>query len=195
MLVTALTIGLPLTNSVTVFEVLSFLVGVVTVVPQIMMPFAADLAPPERRASAIAIVLSGLLLGVMFARVVAGVIANFVTWRIVFWLAVGLQSFTLLMFYFMLPDFPAKNTKLSYFGILYTMARFAVTEPVLIQGALINVAGSACFTNFWVSSISLQTLAFCILTKPTGNPDVPPRRSDIQLLDVSSPCPSARYHH
>jgi predicted MFS family arabinose efflux permease len=149
-LAAGLTIGLPITSSVTVFEVLSLLVGFTSVVPQIMMPFAADLAPPERRASAIAIVLSGLLLGVMYARVIAGTIANFVTWRVVYWLALGLQAVMLVLFYFMLPDFPAKNTNLSYFGILLTMAKFAVTEPLLIQAALINIAGSACFTNFWV---------------------------------------------
>ena len=160
LLAAALTIGLPVTSSVGVFEGLSFLVGFTSVVPQIMMPFAADLAPPEKRASALAIVLSGLLLGVMFARVVAGVVANFVTWRVVFWLSLGLQSFILVLFYFMLPDFPAKDTKLTYFGILRTTAKFAVTEPVLIQGMLVNIGGSACFTNFWVRKAPLTRHAY-----------------------------------
>ena len=149
-LAAALTIGLPITSSVRVFEAFSFLVGFTSIVPQIMMPFAVDLAPPEKRASALAIVLSGLLLGVMFARVVAGIVANFTSWRIVFWLSVGLQAAVLVLFYFILPDFPAKDNKLTYFSIPFTMAKFAVTEPVLIQGALMNAAGSACFTNFWV---------------------------------------------
>lgn len=146
----ALTIGLPLTSSLHVFEGLSFLVGFCSVVPQIMMPFAADLAPPHKRAQALAIVLSGLLLGILFARVVAGIIANFVTWRIVYWMAVGLQGAILALLYFKLPDFPSKNKHMTYFGILYTMAKFAVTEPVLIQACLINIASMACFTNFWV---------------------------------------------
>lgn len=146
-----LTIGLPLTNSLHTFEALSFLIGFTSVVPQILMPFAADLAPPERRASALAIVLSGLLLGILFARVLAGVIANFVTWRIVYWLAVGLQAGVLGLLYLKLPDFPAKNTHMTYLGILYTMAKFAVTEPLLVQASLINIASMACFTNFWVT--------------------------------------------
>ena len=57
----SLTIGLAVTSSLVAFEVLCFLVGVFTVVPQILMPLAADLAPPERRASALSIVLSGEL--------------------------------------------------------------------------------------------------------------------------------------
>ena len=146
----ALTIGLPLTSSLHVFEGLSFLIGFTSVVPQIMMPFAADLAPPHKRASALSIVLSGLLLGILFARVLAGVVANFVIWRVVYWIALGLQIAIIVLLYFKLPDFPAKNKHMSYFGILYTMAKFAVTEPVLIQAALVNIASMSCFTNFWV---------------------------------------------
>lgn len=148
----ALTIGLPITNSIAVFEGLTFLIGGMSVVPQILMPFAADLAPPERRASALSIVLSGLLFGVLIARVLAGVIANFVTWRVVYWLALGLQVFVLVFLYFMLPDWPAKNDHMTYAGILYTMAKFTVTEPLLIQAVFVNLASMACFTNFWVGT-------------------------------------------
>lgn len=145
-----LTIGLPLTSNVVVFEVISFFVGTASVVPQILMPLAADLAPPHKRASALSVVLSGLLFGVLIARVVAGIIANFASWRIVYWLAIGLQAFMLVLLYLKLPDYPAKNKGMSYFGILYSMAKFAVTEPVLVQALLVNLASMACFTNFWV---------------------------------------------
>jgi len=105
----SLTIGLAVTHSLVAFEVLTFLVGIVTVTPQILMPFAADLAPPHKRASAISIVLSGLLFGVLLARVLAGVIANFVTWRVVYYLSIGLQFGVLTLLYLVLPDWPAKK--------------------------------------------------------------------------------------
>ena len=147
----ALTIGLPLASSLQTFEALSFLIGFTSPVPQILMPFAADLAPPHKRAAALSIVLSGLLLGVLFARVIAGVIANFVTWRIVYWLALGLQACVLVLMYFKLPDFPSKNNHMTYFGILYTMAKFAVTEPLLIQSCLISISSMSSFISFWVT--------------------------------------------
>lgn len=146
----ALTIGLPLTSSVTGFEVISFFVGLASVVPQIMIPLAADLVPPERRAAALSIVLSGLLLGILIARVLSGVVAQFVTWHVVYWIALGVQAALFVLLYFTIPDFPAKNKHLTYFKILYTLAKFAVTEPVLAQAALVLVCSSACFTNFWV---------------------------------------------
>ncbi|KDR77512.1 hypothetical protein GALMADRAFT_65873 [Galerina marginata CBS 339.88] len=148
---TSLTIGLAVTNRLVVFEVLSFLVGAVTVTPQILIPLAADLAPEKRRASAISVVLSGLLFGVLIARVLAGVIAEFKSWRVVYYFAIAVQAFVLVGSYFMLPDYPSKNSNLTYFNILWTMAKFSVTEPLLIQACLINMASSACFSNFWVT--------------------------------------------
>jgi hypothetical protein len=53
--------------------------------------------------------------------------------------------------YLVIPDYPAKNPKLSYLGILLTMAKFAYTEPILIQACLVNMASCMCFTNFWVT--------------------------------------------
>lgn len=149
----SLSIGLAVTRSLIVFSALTFLVGVVTVTPQVLIPFAADLAPPHRRASAISIVLSGLLFGVLLARVLAGVIAQFTSWRVVYYLAIGVQAFILALLYTVLPDWPAKNkgAGVSYFGILKSMARYAVTEPVLIQASIMQFASSACFSNFWVT--------------------------------------------
>ncbi|KJA16288.1 hypothetical protein HYPSUDRAFT_147937 [Hypholoma sublateritium FD-334 SS-4] len=148
---TCLTIGLAVTNNLAVFEALSFLVGVLTVTPQILIPLAADLAPENRRASAISVVLSGLLFGILIARVLAGVIAQFVSWRVVYYFSIGVQTLVLFGSYFMLPDYPSKNADLTYLKILWTMAKFSVTEPILIQACLVNMASSACFSNFWVT--------------------------------------------
>lgn len=148
---TSLTIGLAITSDLVVFEALSFLVGVVSVVPQILLPLAADLAPPERRATALSVVLSGLLFGVLIARVLAGVIAEFTSWRVVYYFSIGVQALVLVGSYLIIPDYPAKNKGLTYWDILRTMAKFACTEPLLIQACLINMASSACFSNFWVT--------------------------------------------
>lgn len=148
---TCLTIGLAVTSNLAVFEALSFLVGVLTVTPQILIPLAADLAPENRRASAISVVLSGLLFGILIARVLAGVIAQFVSWRVVYYFSIGVQTLVLFGSYFMLPDYPSKNADLTYLKILWTMAKFSVTEPILIQACLVNMASSACFSNFWVT--------------------------------------------
>ncbi|KAJ7776834.1 major facilitator superfamily domain-containing protein [Mycena maculata] len=147
----SLTIGLAVTPNLVVFETLSFLIGIVSVTPQILIPLAADLAPPERRAAALSVVYSGLLFGILVARVIAGIIAQFTSWRVVFYFAIGVQYLVLSASYFVIPDYPAKNHDISYWGILRTMAKFAYTEPILVQACLVNLASCACFTNFWVT--------------------------------------------
>jgi predicted MFS family arabinose efflux permease len=123
----------------------------VSVTPQILVPLAADLAPEKRRASAISIVLSGLLFGILIARVLAGIIAQFTSWRVVYYFAIGVQTLVLVGSYLMLPDYPSKNKDLTYWHILWSMGKYAFTEPILIQACLISIASSACFSNFWVT--------------------------------------------
>lgn len=150
-LTTSLTIGLAVTRSLSVFLALSFLVGTFSVTPQILITLTADLAPPHRRATAISIVLAGLLLGVLVARVVAGVIAEYAPWRSVYYMAIGVQALILFCLWATVPDYPPKNKGLTYFGVLWSMAKSAVTEPALIQACLVNFLSSACFMSFWVT--------------------------------------------
>jgi predicted MFS family arabinose efflux permease len=180
---TCLTIGLAITNSLHAFETLSFFVGVVTVVPQIVLPLAADLAPPERRASAISIVLSGLLFGILVARVLAGVIANFTTWRVIYFVAIGVQSIVLVGAYLIIPDYPAKNQGLTYFNILTSMAKFAVTEPTLIQASIILLCSSACFSSYWVR-LSRASHSYPHLFVSPGYIDISAWRTTLSLLYV-----------
>ena len=155
-----MTIGLAVTNSLVVFEVLTFLTGVASVVPQVLVPLAADIAPMNRKAGAIAIVWAALLFGILFARVLAGVITNFSSYRNVYYMATGLQFATLLASYILIPNVPAKKTGLSYFGILRSMCKLAVTEPLLVQCSVSILVSNMCFTNFWV------TLTFLLLDAP-----------------------------
>ncbi|KAF9522312.1 major facilitator superfamily domain-containing protein [Crepidotus variabilis] len=147
----ALSIGLAITNSFVAFEVISFFVAIFSVTPQVLIPLTADLVPAQRRATSIAIVLSGLLMGVLLARVLSGIIAEFSSYKNVYWMGVAGQFLLISAIYFICPDTPVKNPDLSYFNILWTMAKYATTEPQLIQGCLIIFAGSAVFAGFWVT--------------------------------------------
>ncbi|KAH9831421.1 major facilitator superfamily domain-containing protein [Rhodofomes roseus] len=147
----SLSIGLAFTNSLPVFEALSFLVGVFTIVPQVLVALAADLNPPHRRAAAMSIVMSGLLFGVLTARVVAGIVAEYVSWRVVYYIAFASQYAIALLLYLTVPDYPSKNKGATYWGILWTMAKLAVTEPVIVQAALVLIPNAAVYANFWVT--------------------------------------------
>ncbi|KAI9644949.1 hypothetical protein NHQ30_006984 [Ciborinia camelliae] len=73
-----------LTNSFTLFITISFITALTTVTPQLMLPLVYELAPPHRRATSLAIVSSGLLLGLLFARLVSGILTQYTDWRAVY---------------------------------------------------------------------------------------------------------------
>ncbi|KAF9474596.1 MFS DHA1 transporter [Pholiota conissans] len=148
---TLLSIGLAVTANIVVFEAITFVMGFTNVSAQILSPLVAEIAPLERRAFAYSIVLAGLMFGILFARVLAGIIGEFVVWRIVYYVAVGLQTIVLLVLYFTLPDYPSPNRGLPYWKIHWSMAKLAVMEPVVVQAVLINLGTSACFAYFWVT--------------------------------------------
>ncbi|KAI1822157.1 MFS general substrate transporter [Xylaria intraflava] len=153
-------IGLCMTTNFKAFISLSFLCGVGTVTPQLMLPLVGDLAPSHRRAASLSIVVSGLSLGLLVARVLSGVVANYTSWRNIYWLALGAQYFTFIVLFFTLPDYPAKNNGLKYFRALWKMCVLVVKEPLLMQACLMGFLLSSAFTNFWT------TLTF-LLSSPT----------------------------
>ncbi|KAF8441083.1 major facilitator superfamily domain-containing protein [Boletus edulis BED1] len=148
---TCLSVGLALSRSVIAFCTLAVLLGVFNVTPQILIPMAADLAAPQHRARIISILQSGLMLGILGTRVLSGVIGYYTTWHTVYYIAIGVQVIVLCGAYVLIPDRPPKNLHLTYGKILHTMVTYSVTEPRLVQAALINFASIACWTKFWVT--------------------------------------------
>src|SRR4051812_36590122 len=62
------TAGAALAPNLSVVVVMSFLIGFTAVIPQVMIPLAAELANPEEQGKTIGMVLSGVLLGILLAR-------------------------------------------------------------------------------------------------------------------------------
>lgn len=153
-------LGLCLTSNLGVFTAISFLVSITTVTPQLMLPLVGDLAPPHRRAAALSVVVSGLQLGILVARVLSGTISNFVTWRAVYWMAFGLQYLIFILLWLFMPDYPATNTSLNYFKLLWSIVQMLTKHPVLVQACLAGFFTSSTFTSFWT------TLTFLLAGTP-----------------------------
>jgi MFS family permease len=82
LLVTAVALAVAgLSPDFTLFLVMSVAIGVTSVVVQILVPFAAHIAPADQRGKYVGRVMSGLLLGVLLARSVASVAAAAWGWR------------------------------------------------------------------------------------------------------------------
>ena len=135
--------------------------GVTTVTPQLMIPLVGDFAPPHRRASLLSVVVSGLMCGLLIARLLSGVVSNFTSWRNIYWFACGAQYMLALALYIFMPDYPSTNPDgLNYFRALGSIPYMMVTEPVLVQACLVVFTISCVFTSFWT------TLTFLLASPP-----------------------------
>jgi len=126
-----------------------------------MLPLVGDLAPPNRRATALSIVVSGFALGILIARVLSGTITNYTSWRTVYWMSCGLQYLIFALLFLFMPDYPSKNPGgLNYFNMLWSHIPIILRNPVLVQASLISFFNSATFTSFWT------TLTFLLAGSP-----------------------------
>ncbi|KAK3073620.1 hypothetical protein LTR53_004630 [Teratosphaeriaceae sp. CCFEE 6253] len=145
-----LSIGLAVTNSLNVFLAIQFITAITTVTPQLMLPLVGDLAPPNRRAAAMSIVVSGLMLGILLARLLSGIMTQYVSWRYVYWLSVACQYAIFVGLWLFMPDYPATNKGgMNYFKMLWSILPMVAKHPILVQACLISFFTSATFTNFW----------------------------------------------
>ncbi|KAF6802303.1 membrane protein [Colletotrichum musicola] len=160
-------LGLCVTNSFTAFSALSFIVGAATVTPQLMLPLVADMAPANRKASSLSIVTSGLMLGMLVARLLSGIVANYTSWRNIYWFAFAAQYLLLALLFSFMPDYPSTNPDgLSYPRALWTIATMFVSEPVLVHACLVGFCISSIFTSFWT------TLTFLLASPPYEYPSI-----------------------
>jgi predicted MFS family arabinose efflux permease len=116
-----------------------------------MLPLVGTLAPPNKRATALSIVVSGLMLGLLMARLLSGIIANYSSWRNVYWMSFALQYSILILLWIWMPDYPQSNKNISYFRILFSILELLVKHPVLVQASIIAFLNSSCFTSFWTT--------------------------------------------
>jgi len=147
--------------SLAVLGALALVLGVTSVVIQMLIPFAATLAAPEERTWAIGTVLSGLLTGILLSRTFAGVVAQLAGWRGVYAIAaIGMAATTVTLYKF-LPDLPPEIDT-SYGAQLRQTLSLVRTQPVLRWRSLIGACGFGSFSAFWT------TVSFLLARPPYG---------------------------
>lgn len=138
--------------------------GVCSVVAQILVPFAATLAAPEDRGRSVGFVMSGLLLGILLARVVAGGISSLFDWRMVYAFAAVSMTICAGGLAVSLPRC-REDAGLGYARLLLSVAELFLQEPILRLRAVFGMLSFALFSLFWTP------LTFLLKAPPYGYPD------------------------
>jgi predicted MFS family arabinose efflux permease len=142
--------------------VASLLLGASTIVPQLIIPFAAAIAEPGDRGKVVGTVMSGLLVGILSARTVSGVVGGWLGWRAMYAIAALLMVMLILAFRGLLPCTGASASGLTYSALLRSLLVLVREEPVLRHSALFGALTFAAFSVFWT------TLAFHLSRPPFG---------------------------
>jgi len=137
------------------------LVGVTSVMAQILVPFAATLTPDAERGRVVGTVVSGLLLGILLARTISGLVAQVAGWRTVYWVAAILMLAQAVLLWAKLPTY-RQHVGLTYPRLLSSVLKIARAEPVVRRRALFGALSFGAFSVLWT------TLAFLLSGPPYG---------------------------
>ncbi|GAB2477092.1 MFS transporter [Jatrophihabitans fulvus] len=133
-----------------VFLAASVLVGLTSVVAQIVVPLAAHLAPEAERGRFVGRVMSGLLLGILLARTFSSLLAEAWGWRSVFFVSAGLTVVLAAVLLRMLPERTPEHQD-GYASLLRSVGSIVREEPVLRRLALSQACQFGAFTAFWTA--------------------------------------------
>ncbi|MBU4680572.1 MFS transporter [Cedecea davisae] len=135
------------------------LTGLFSVVAQILVPFAATLAAPEKRGKVVGTIMSGLLLGILLARTVAGLLASLGGWRTVYWVASALMALMAIALWRGLPQVK-QESHLNYPQLLTSIFSLFIKNSLLRTRALLGCLTFANFSILWTS------MAFLLASPP-----------------------------
>ncbi|MCL9635854.1 MFS transporter [Bacillus zanthoxyli] len=135
--------------------VTSLALGIVTVVPQIIVPLAAN----HNRGKILGNVAIGLVCGILGARLISGFIDVHFGWRMVYWTSAVATLFMILLVYVYFPRSKGGNAT-SYKHLLMSLGPLFIKERALQQACVSQGMMFASFSAFWT------TLVFLLHTHP-----------------------------
>jgi predicted MFS family arabinose efflux permease len=134
-------------------------VGVTSVVAQILVPLASTLAGESERGRVVGKVMSGLLIGILIARTASGLLAELGGWRLVFGVSAGLMVLLTIVLRLNLPEV-RPTTDISYPALLRSVGRLVIEQPTLRVRMVYGALQMGQFSVLWT------TIAFLLAGKP-----------------------------
>lgn len=132
----------------------AFAVGFTSVVPQLVVPLAAQLAPKREKGKIIGTIMSGILIGILLSRTFSGIVGAAFGWRVVYLIGAALMVLLAVLLHIILPVTPPNfNTK--YSELIKSLGNIIKKEPVLREASINGAMMFATFSVFWTTLIFL----------------------------------------
>ncbi|WSS25111.1 MFS transporter [Streptomyces sp. NBC_01185] len=129
--------------------------GLLAVVTQTLVAFAASMAAPAERGRVVGLVTSGVVIGILLARTASGFVADLAGWRSVYLASAALTALLALVLHRVLPRHTGvPTTRLRYGELLRSTLTLFARERLLRLRALFGLLIFAAFSTLW-SSVAL----------------------------------------
>ncbi|MDI1222480.1 MFS transporter [Acinetobacter sp.] len=152
-------IGLSLSQSLPVLYGFTFLATFFSITTQVLVPFAAGLASPQKSPQIVGTLMSGLFLGILLARSIAGLLSTVWSWHAVYLLSgIVILAFAVVM-WLKLPV-ARKSHQLTVLQIYRSLFTLAVDQPHLIRRGLAGGIG------FGILALIFTTMTFILANAP-----------------------------
>jgi predicted MFS family arabinose efflux permease len=142
-------LGVTMVKSIEALFLLNFLIGFFSVATQVIMPFAAALAGANK-GKVVGSVFTGLLVGILGARIFSGFIANQWNWQLVYLLSAALLLLTSISIWFTLPSAKGSYSG-SYLSLVGSSIKQITIFPLLRKCAALSFLVFGAFCSFWTT--------------------------------------------
>lgn len=129
-----------------------------TAMTQGLIAFAATVAAPGERGHVVGAAQGGVVIGLLLARVLAGLVADLGGWRWVYGLSAALMLALTALLWAALPRQPAPERPLPYAQLLLSMLKLLRQQRALQVRGLLAMLMFAAFSVFW-SALALPLSA------------------------------------
>lgn len=130
------------------FASASMLAGCTSSAAMVVIPYVASKAPEAARGRYIGQVMTGLLLGILLARTVSGLVAEWLGWRSMYLIAAAAVAVLLLALRAAIPREGTRG-RLAYGGLLHSLLILARAEPELRRRSAYVALGLGSFSVLW----------------------------------------------
>lgn len=155
-------------SSVQMASFLSLMIGLTTMTPQLLIPFAAQLAEPEKRGQVLGTIMSGLLLGILLARTISGFVGAQFGWRVMFTAAGIAMLIASVLLRMVLPK-SESSFHGSYLSLLSSIQKIVKKHSALREASFFGAMLFGSFSAFWATLIHLmETPAFNLGSRAVG---------------------------
>lgn len=127
--------------------------GLMAVMVQVMVAHAASLADPGQQGQAVGTVTSGIVLGILLARLVSGGLADLAGWRSVYLITAGLLILLALVLWRSLPVGQPVSLRSGYRALIVAQFRLYRHDRLLRQRGLFGVLIFAAFSVLWSAMV------------------------------------------